>query len=463
MLLRHRKILLRGCHATLWIRRPVEAPIAVHAYEGSALCSPLPFCIAGTAMECGSQETLCHVLTWVTENELAARKLNDLLVKLGQGTTGGIGTVARFLKDYGQLLVGLLGFSFGAWRWWLYHERVLHKRLDSYISARDGRLKDIRGKALEAIQRPSPGQALVAPSFVNRDLKSVLREGRWDNTAVALSVLSSADWQLSKAIESISNKLGIAEREAVSLRQELCTAHSLRGAVASSRSGSERHAVALSHFRNALSLPGHANDIQLKELEAHQLRKLGHFDAADAAYEQVIKLARDLPSERERNVVIARAKRHLAEIDESPRVAYLMMRADMEGWQYAPGPIVLLDRCQPLSAWEWLEKGDMHYFTALLANHHDYHNVERENLDDADAAYEAALLAIRKKRWEMGKSTSRLRRHIQDGRRRVLEARDGKNYDASWLPRLPAKLNQPQKPTADVSGASSDQAVPETA
>ena len=24
-------------------------------------------------MECGSQETLCHVLTWLTENELAAR------------------------------------------------------------------------------------------------------------------------------------------------------------------------------------------------------------------------------------------------------------------------------------------------------------------------------------------------------------------------------------------------------
>lgn len=414
-------------------------------------------------MECGSQETLCQALTWLTENELAARKLNDLLIKLGQGSTGGIGAVARFLKDYGQLIVGLLGFSFGAYRWWLYHERVLHKRLDDYISARDARLRDVRSKALETIQRPAPGQGLQAPSFIDRELASVLRENQWDNTTLALSVNSSAEWQLSKAVENIKRKLTIAEREAVSLRQELCTAYGLRGAVASARAGAERHAMALSYFRNALSLPGHANDIQLKELEAHQLRKLGHFDAAESAYERVIELARDLPSERDRDVVVARAKRYLAEIDARPLNAYLRMRAPLEGAQFAPGPVALLDRCQPLSAWEWIEKGDMQYFTALLANLRDFNNVESQSLEDADAAYQAASLAVRKKPWQIGKSNSSLRKRIRDGHRRVLEARARQHYDAAWWPRSPAQSNQSQTPSAKVSGPGGNQTVAETA
>jgi tetratricopeptide (TPR) repeat protein len=410
-------------------------------------------------MECGSQETLCHVLTWITENELAARKINDALVKFGQDTTGTTALVVAFLQKYGSTIVGLFGAAFGAWKWWLYHERVLHKRLDSYISARDARLRDVRDKALDAVQRPAPGQTLAAPSFVNRDLKAVLRENRWDNSAVAPSVLMSADWQLAKAITSISNKLSIAEREAVSLRQELCTAYSLRGAVASARSGAEAHLDALSHFRTALSLPGHANDLQIKELEAHQLRKLGHFDAAQEAYEVVIELARNLPSERDRDIVTARAKRYLAEIDGSSYTAYLRMRAGLEGSPYAPGPIPLMDRCQPLSSWEWVEKGDAHYFTAFLAHEYDFNLIEDRNLEDADAAYEAALRAIRRKRWEIGKSTSRLRRRIRDGRRRVEQARTQNRYDRAWLPRW---SDQAQKPATEVSGAGGNQAVTET-
>lgn len=424
------------------------------------MCSPLPFvCIAGWAMECG-QETLCHVLTWVTENELVARKINDALIKFGQDTTGTTALVVAFLQKNGSTIIGLFGAAFGAWKWWLYHERVLHKRLEEYIGARDARLRDVRDKALGAIQRPAPGQTLVAPSFVNSDLKAVLRESRWDNSTVAPSVLMSADWQLGKAITSITNRLSIAEREAVSLRQELCTAHSLRGAVAAARSGGEAHLDALAHFRNALSLPGHSNDIKIKELEAHQLRKLGHFDAAEEAYELVIELARNLPSERDRDIVVARAKRYLAEIEPKPRTAYQRMRAGLEGNEYAPGPIVLLDRCQPLSSWEWLEKGDMHYFIALLAAEQERPTIEAQNLGYADAAYEAALRAIRRKRWEIGKSTSRLRKRIRHGRKRVADARAQSKYDSAWLPRW---SNQPQKPAAEVGGARSDQPVAETA
>jgi tetratricopeptide (TPR) repeat protein len=413
-------------------------------------------------MECG-QETLCHVLTWLTDNELAARKFNDLIVRLGQDASGGLGVLAGIFKDYGQTIIGLLGFSFCVWRWWLYHERVLHKRLDGYISARDARLRDVRDKALNAIQRPAPGQKLIAPSFVNRDLKAVLRENRWDNSAVAPSVLASADWQLSKAISSISEKLAMAERAAVSLRQELCTAHSLQGAVAAARSGAEAHLDALTAFRNALSLPGHANDMQLKELEAHQLRKLGHFDAAEEAYELVIELARNLPSERDRNLCIGRAQRYLAEIEfhRSSWNAYLRMRAGLEG-QYAPGPIALFEAAQPLTSWECLEKGDMHYFTAFLARLRDSHLAEDRHLRLAEASYQAAANHGAKRKG-IARLISRRRRLIREGLQRIADAKNGGIYDTDWLPKVAVASDQAQKPAAEVGSAGGDQAVAETA
>jgi hypothetical protein len=157
-----------------------------------------------------------------------------------------------------------------------------------------------------------------------------------------------------------------------------------------------------------------------------------------------------LPSERDRDIVVSRAKRYLAEIEISTWTAYLRMRAGLEGNEYAPGPIVLLDRCQPLSSWEWVEKGDMHYFTALLAAGQDFNRIETQNLNDADAAYEAALRARRKKRWEIGKSTSRLRKLIRDGRQRVSEARMQRRYERAWLPRW---SDHAQKPATEISGA----------
>jgi hypothetical protein len=70
---------------------------------------------------------------------------------------------------------------------------------------------------------------------------------------------------------------------------------------------------AMSFFRSALNLPGQEHDILLKELEAHQLRKLGLNDAAEGAYDELMKLAEGL-SGRDRNLVGARAKRFMAEI-----------------------------------------------------------------------------------------------------------------------------------------------------
>ena len=412
-------------------------------------------------MECGAQEALCHVLTWLTENELAARKINDALVRIGEGTTGTAALVIDFLRAYGATLVGLLGALFGIWKTWMYHDRLLHERLAKYISARDGRLRDVRSQALETVQRPAPGQSFHAPSFINRDLASVLRERRWDNSALALTVNQSAEWQLSRAVEGIQRRLQLAERETVTLRQELCTAYSLRGAVAASSSMSESHKLALNHFRNALSLPGNADDIQLKELEAHQLRKLGETDEARKAYFRVLRLSRHLESDRERWPIQSRAKRFIAELEPSNKNAFDIITAPLSGGRHSPGAIALLEQCFPMTAWELLEKADMHYFAASRANQLRFVRAEPMQLRDADRCYEAALLEAGKKRWQIGKSTSRLRRLIREGRERVERARSGGIYDTAWLPPALAQLNQPQKPTAEVSSSGSDQPIPE--
>ncbi len=172
----------------------------------------------------------------------------------------------------------------------------------------------------------------------------------------------------------------------------------------------------------------------------------GHYQQAEAAYERVIALAADLQSERERDVVTARAKRYLAEIEPGVFHAYQRMRAGLDGNQFAPGPIVLLDRCQPLSSWEWVEKGDMHYFIALLASRQGFVIVEGQNLNDADAAYDAALRSIRKSAGRSGN-----RRHDcanafeMDGSAFTTRARTNATTRAGYRAGQIRRRNQPQK------------------
>ena len=150
--------------------------------------------------------------------------------------------------------------------------------------------------------RPSPGQQFTDPLFIDDNLRTVLRE---------------RNWQLSKAIDSIRRRLSTAEGTILSLNRQLSSAYSIRGAIAASsargNAREEMNSRALSFFRSALNLPGQEHDILLKELEAHQLRKLGLNDAAEGAYDELMKLAEGL-SGRDRNLVGARAKRFMAEI-----------------------------------------------------------------------------------------------------------------------------------------------------
>ncbi len=154
-------------------------------------------------MDCGSQDALCELANWVSNNDLIGPWLVEVISRFGDHATGIAGVLAQFVRDYGQSIVGLVGVSFGFWRWWRYREHILHKRLSEYLRENDTRLAAGTAELVEIIQRPAPGQHFKDPLFIDADLRAVLRERNWDKATFALSVASSSDWQLSNAIERI--------------------------------------------------------------------------------------------------------------------------------------------------------------------------------------------------------------------------------------------------------------------
>ena len=190
--------------------------------------------------------------------------------------------------------------------------------------------------------------------FIDSDLRVVLRERNWDKTAFALSVESSSDWQLSKAIKSIERRLTTAVATTTSLHRQLTSAHSIRGAIAASqarRNGDDAsHLRALEFFRRALSVPGGERNPLTRELEAHEQRKLS-LPTAEQAYDDLVELLRKFEDSREKHLLSARAKRFHAEVVRpvNPLNAYLMVTADEEGARYFPGTLFLLAQCEPLN------------------------------------------------------------------------------------------------------------------
>lgn len=389
-------------------------------------------------MECGSQELFCQLTGWLSENELVAPWLVEVIGRLGGRADGIAGAVAQFIRDYGQSIVGLIGVTFGFWRWWRYREHILHKRLAEYIAERDSRLKKSSRGIIELIQRPGPGQRFEEPLFIDADLQVVLRERNWDKPAYALGVAKSSDLSLNRAIESIKRRLGIAEGNLASLRQQLASAYAIRGTIASSmaRRGRdvEMNSRALSYFRSALALPGHEDDFDLRELEAHQLRKLG-LAGAEEAYAELCKLADSLSPLRRRAISFARAKRYLSEVMRpyAPLAANQMMRSSHDSQAHFPGALGLVRDQEPLDGWERLEKADMHYYTALGAHELGFVVIAPAQLVDAETEYRRVATELGRRKWFRPRKYRRLRARAHEGIRRVAAAREG-NYDLSWLP-----------------------------
>lgn len=382
----------------------------------------------GTGMDCGA-DVLCQAANWLAENKawLVSRypNLAPLVV-----------AAWSWLADHVHVVFGLVGSAFGAWNWWHYRDKILHQRFESYLRASDRRLQDTRASVIERIQRPAPGRPADEPLFLDEDIRTVLREQNWDIGPNFWNVLANADWLLERAIKRIELRLSTETRTIEALNSQLASAYGIRGAIAVTRDdGSEdTGALALGYFRSAAKLAGKDGELDLKELEAHQFRKIGSRNAKHA-YKELIALIAGYPESRERDYRMARAKWYLAEVVQttSTRNAYKIMTTQAAASEYYPGALMLIYRCDPHSDWERVEAGDMHYFTAFCANQLNYKAVVTEQLDEATTAYEGVRASVSLWAWLIGTHARRLHQRAKSGRDRVARARQGK-FEADWLP-----------------------------
>lgn len=404
-------------------------------------------------MECGAQEYVCLAATWLSENENLASYVTELLGHLSAGSNGAFKIVGQILEKHGQAIVGLLGISFGVYKWWRYREHILHKRLKEYLEESDKRLREGEHYVLDALRRPGPAYPITVPLFANTSLRSVLRERNWDRTTLAFNVETSCDGQLMDAIQSIQRKIETAENQIKSLKQQYATAHILRGAIAASVAerapdkATERNNLALTSFRTALQMKGHQADIVAKELEAHQLRKMGYLYEAIAAYEELEELAQGLEGEREQNVLLARAKRYRAEAlqasvtftDEDGKLCFEKsgVANSLLSWRIPASALALREAYKPFAGWDLLEQGETAFVAAFISHICEFRKLEGEHLDEAETAYSGLLASLpRKRTWRKPRSW-RLKAEAKKGLERVARARQG-DYDTSWLV-LPSK------------------------
>jgi hypothetical protein len=380
-------------------------------------------------MECGSQEFLCELTNWLSENEMVGPWLVEVIGRFGTQAQGIAGSTAQFVREYGQSIVGLIGVSFGFWRWWRYREHILHRRLAEYLRENDARLATGTADLIELIQRPAPGQQFKDPLFIDEDLRVVLRERNWDKPAYAVGIAASSDWQLERAIGRINRRLSTAQATVASLNRQLFSALSIRGAItASHRGGNDTKAPseALNNFKAALAIPGHERDLTIRELEAHQMRKLRL--AGRDVYSNALNLATTIDDPRERSFQLARLKRYTAEmiVGTTPRNAYWLLTEPEEA-------LPLMTKCEPLDLWERLEKADTQYLAGYCARMSNFNGLEKTHLSDAEASYSGLVRELSARRWLRPRQYRRLRSMARGGLARVENAKNG-TYDTSWLP-----------------------------
>ena len=376
--------------------------------------------------------------------------------------------LVEFLIEHSPKLFGAAGFAFGVYKWWYTRESALHKRLQQYIVEQDRRLEHARADVLDAIHRPGPKREFADPLFAVKSLRNILRQRRWHSPFDFGRIETSAERSLDKALIEIEHRLEIAVAALTSLRSQMAGAHMLKGAIAavqaSRREGSRQIDLddrALIQFRTVLQVHDYERDVQAKEYEAHQLRRLGHLTESALAYEQLEGFTAWIADERLRYLMLARARRHRAQIAQAQHIfdytrglrdtticpaAHRLMMNDILG------AIALRAPFAPFRDWEAIEQGENHYVAAFVCCHYGAKQQEGTQLSLAESAYKG-VLSQHPGRWFMPTYQKRLRAVAEAGLARIEQAQNKSEYDAAWL--LPLS-HQPQSTTASVGDGGSD-------
>lgn len=409
-------------------------------------------------MNCGNQDFLCHVIGLLAAHGVELSNLGKLVPFLGD-----------FITQHAQAIIGLLGFSFGIWKWWRFHDSVLHKRLREYLNLHDRHLADARTYVVEALHKPGEDRRFAEPIFSVKPLRKVLRRRNWSSLLALSKIETSAERQLDKALRQLDNRLKAADQQLQTLRLQQGSAHYLKGAISSARAGHTRSPEfarhfdyrALDAFRAALQVPGYEADIEMLEFEARQLMRLGYLSAADTKLRQLESSVVSVNDPRRRDLLLARVKLHRALIVQAQGQGQGRLVAHQLLCQNnAPATAVKLrEAYAPYNGWEALDQADLHYISAYVCSRLGYHVQEASHLGLAETEYRRVASSLEKK-WLLSKTQRLLKATATSGNNRVIEARKSPAiYDEKWL--LPA-LEPIERPAANERSTSGNEAVEQT-
>ncbi len=406
-------------------------------------------------MECGASDLKCQLLLLLTKNGGELSHVLDLVPGM-----------QTWVRDHIQALFGLAGFAFGVWKWWWYREKVLHKRLATYLADQNARLHGARRDVLTLIERPGPGRNFAAPLFAVWPLRRLLKDRGWAGFLPWSSIEQRASRRLEGAQTQINRRMHTATETLKHHRDQLATAHILHGAVAAARAGRQtspgRQAKldreALSAFRMALRIPGDGHRLEAREYEAIQLRRLQRWDEARKAFGRLAIVSRDHPDIQQRRLAAARAKRALAEIEQALAVAG------------SANAVALIEEALAIAGshlsgrWLTVEKAEMHYVNAYIRNRIGHIVVEDRQLDRSIEEYQRAFREVSRYSWLWKPGERRLRVTALQGLRRAQATRQAqrptRKYDTAWL--YPPS-DEPQNPPAAVGDAGSKKSIGEAA
>ncbi len=433
----------------------------------------------GRIVECGDN-TWCEFLALILQNEFIASTIFKMLASAGSSASDWMAQLQPIIQEHGEKLIALAGVCFGVWKWWVYRESILHRRLEKYLTRENKRISTAQRDVIEAINRPGPAGHSAQTLYAVGPLRSILRRRKWEPVLNYTGTEHGAERQLDRALDKIQQRIAHAERALLILRRQQVGAHSIKGAIAAARASNRNNAVkrielenrALGSFQTVLNIPGHENDVWAKECEAHQLRRLGHLDLALAAYEELEASAANIEDDRSRALTIARSKRYRAEILQARALstqagagsttAHRLMASESN---INPGALTMRAQFRPYSRWDQIEQGEMHYTAAFIAHNLGYVAVERTQLQLAANEYQSTLDRTPSGRIFVSEATKRLRTAALAGKKRVQKALDKTcEYDLEWLippDSNPPVSNNPQNDTQPVGAAGGDESVGE--
>lgn len=378
-------------------------------------------------MVCRPNDFVCVALEWIEKH---GDGLPEIIQKVMEPVVGETGFVRTNLKE----IIAAASFAFGVWRWWVYRESILHRRLVEYINESDARLPGTSAAAVEAILRPGRTVSVPRPSFAH-ELNRILVQMGWaggviDRMLGETRIEQRSRWRLLRERRRLLNRHAVAVRAEKSLQAQMAHIHLISGAIAAAKARRSRNKqgaarydeAALREFRAVLQVPGFQRNIAAMENVAFHLLRLGKLDLAFSAYEDLERFAADLPMARERDLVIARSMRYRGQICQIVAgragsinaMNYLMPPQGDPNHRCAE---VLMQAWQPLEGWEAIEQAELFLLAATVRHLLGHVQIEAMYLEQATNAYRDVLDKMPLRRSLLSRGNRLLRREAKRGLR----------------------------------------------